>query len=246
MPAVTVIIPAHNVEAYLEDAARSVMAQTFSDFELIIVDDASSDQTAAVAARLAAEDPRIRMLRTDANRYRSGALNLGIREARGSFISFLDADDRYRADKLARQVKYLGEHPETAMVYGDFEILAEGADAPYEVRALPSTEGARARLQDAAHGGPTRGIIHGGYIPSCSPLMRASLFATVSLDESLRNMEDFDLWLQIIGSGFSVVRLPGITYTYRRHPNQKSRNSERMKIAAEHIDRKIREGSYLR
>ena len=116
-PKITVIIPTRNRAALLPRAVDSVLAQTYADFELLIVDDASTDDTPAVIAALA--DPRVRPLRHDANRGQSAAINTGLAEARGEYVAFLDDDDEWRPAKLEGQARILdAAPPDVGLVYG--------------------------------------------------------------------------------------------------------------------------------
>ncbi|MCE2469889.1 MAG: glycosyltransferase family 2 protein [Dehalococcoidia bacterium] len=116
-PKVSVIIPTYNRAGLLPRAVNSVLAQSFQDFELLIVDDCSADDTPQVIAAFA--DPRIRALRHEMNRGLSAALNTGIANARGEFVAFLDDDDEFTPDSLADRLAALeASPPETAMAYG--------------------------------------------------------------------------------------------------------------------------------
>ncbi|MCE2469885.1 MAG: glycosyltransferase family 2 protein [Dehalococcoidia bacterium] len=116
-PKVSVIIPTHNRAALLPRAVNSVLAQTYADFELLIVDDCSSDDTPAVIAGFA--DPRVRAFRHDENRGQSAAINTGIANARGEHVAFLDDDDEWRPTKLEGQVRLLDASPaDVGLVYG--------------------------------------------------------------------------------------------------------------------------------
>lgn len=116
-PKVSVIIPTHNRAALLPRAVNSVLAQTYSDFELLIVDDYSTDDTPAVIAGFA--DPRVRAFRHDTNRGQSAGINTGVANARGEYISFLDDDDEWRPAKLEGQVRLLdASAADVGMIYG--------------------------------------------------------------------------------------------------------------------------------
>jgi glycosyltransferase involved in cell wall biosynthesis len=120
-PLVTCIVIFWNAERFLAEAIESVRAQTYDAWELVLVDDGSDDGSTAIARRYAASDPgRIRYCEHPGheNRGMSAARNLGIREARGTYVAFLDADDVWLPEKLAAQVAVLEAHPEAAMVYG--------------------------------------------------------------------------------------------------------------------------------
>lgn len=120
-PAVSVIIIVFNGAAFLQEAIDSVLAQTFDDYELLIVDDGSTDDTAAIAEQAAGRRPdRIAVLRHPAgeNRGMSTTRNLGIAHAKGEFIAFLDADDVWLPEKLAGQVEVMRRNPTAGLVYG--------------------------------------------------------------------------------------------------------------------------------
>jgi glycosyltransferase involved in cell wall biosynthesis len=104
LPRISVITAVHNAEAFLEPTLRSLLAQTHRNFEAIIVDDGSEDNSIEIVERLASGDSRFRIFR-QANKGIAGALNRGIRESRGEFIAFLDHDDLWKPEKLARQLK---------------------------------------------------------------------------------------------------------------------------------------------
>jgi len=115
---VSVVIPTYNRAGTVLDAVQSVLAQEFADLELIVVDDGSTDDT---AARLAAiPDPRLRCVRGE-HAGVSAARNLGVSHAKGALVSFLDSDDLWRPDKLAREIAVLGTHPEVDAVFSDLE-----------------------------------------------------------------------------------------------------------------------------
>lgn len=126
-PAVSVLIAVHDGEAYLEVAMRSIMSQTLENIEIVVVDDASTDATPAILARLAAEDPRIRVARLETNRRLAAALNHGLALVRAPYVARMDADDIAYPDRLAVQKRYLDAHPEVILVGASVErIDADG------------------------------------------------------------------------------------------------------------------------
>src|SRR5262245_16845767 len=108
MPEVSVIIPSYNSARYLTDAVSSVLGQTFLDFEVLIIDDGSTDDTAAVISRYGERVGYIRQLNAGV----AAARNRGIKESRGRYVAFLDADDTWHQDKLETQVRALRENPD--------------------------------------------------------------------------------------------------------------------------------------
>jgi glycosyltransferase involved in cell wall biosynthesis len=108
---VSVILPVYGVEKYIAEAVRSVLAQTFSDFELLIIDDGSPDRSVEICRQFT--DSRIRIIQQQ-NRGLSGARNTGIRYAKGEYLAFLDGDDLWAPEKLEKQVAHLDNSPKVA------------------------------------------------------------------------------------------------------------------------------------
>jgi len=113
VPRVSVVMTLYNKGAFVEEAVRSVLAQTFTDFELLVVDDASTDDGPARVAAI--DDPRVRLLRAERNGGRAAAANRGYAAARGEYIAILDSDDIAEPDRLAQQVAFMDAHPEVGV-----------------------------------------------------------------------------------------------------------------------------------
>jgi glycosyltransferase involved in cell wall biosynthesis len=206
MPRVSIVLAAHDQAAWIGTTIESVRAQTLEDWELVVVDDGSTDETAAVA-RCHTTDPRIRLLNGE-RRERAAARNRGISNTSGDLIAFLDGDDLWHPEKLARQVVALDRAPEAGLCYTVARYVDESG------RPLPVCRPPR----------PTGGWI----FPA---LMRANLMILASVmlrrraidqvggfDEKLRPLgcEDWDLWLRI-ARHFPVAVLPEELTYYRRH-----------------------------
>lgn len=116
LPRVSVVTPMYNAEAYIEDAVRSVLAQSFTDFEYIVVNDGSSDTCGAIVDRLAKEDTRLRVIHLPENVGNSRANNRGFAEAKGEYIACMDADDLCHPQRLEKQVAYLDANPMMGLV----------------------------------------------------------------------------------------------------------------------------------
>ena len=123
-PLVSVIMPAYNAERFLEEAIRSVMSQTVTDWELLVLDDGSKDRTATIAADLAAQDSRIRFLPNEANMGVAKTRNRGFALCRGQYVALLDSDDVWHPDKLEKQLA-LAEQTDADMVYCSYGIMDE-------------------------------------------------------------------------------------------------------------------------
>jgi glycosyltransferase involved in cell wall biosynthesis len=195
---VSAVIPNYNYGALLAGAIDSVLSQTYSPVECIVVDDGSTDDTGAV---LASYDGRIRIIRQD-RRGPAAARNAGIRAARGEYIALLDADDWWEPEKIAVQIRCLERRPELGAVGCRVRRLdAEGHvldDLP------PST--AHSRCQDNVRALALRRLWMGG---SCSGVLarRAVFDAIGGFDEELRAAEDWDMWLRLAAS-FPVMNAP--------------------------------------
>lgn len=124
-PAVSVVLPVHNGRDFVESSIRSILAQDFTDFELIVGDDGSDDGTGSVLARLAAEDERIRLLRRPNKSGLAGSANWVISEARAPLVAIAHADDIYHPSRLRRQVELLERRPDAVLA----GTLADGIDA---------------------------------------------------------------------------------------------------------------------
>lgn len=131
-PEISVLLPVHNGSDFIEEALRSVMDQTFTDLEILVVDDGSTDDTPEILARLAKEDPRIRIIRPDHNLRLPGALNLGLDTVRGTYVARMDADDICEPERLARQHAYLQAHPEITLI-GCSVTRIRGDGTPFQV-----------------------------------------------------------------------------------------------------------------
>ncbi|MEM7431054.1 MAG: glycosyltransferase [Pseudomonadota bacterium] len=122
MPKVTVVMPAYNVSQFIEGAINSVLEQSYADFELLIVNDGSTDDTLAICQGF--DDSRIRII-DQQNRGLAGARNSGIREARGTYVAFIDSDDLWRTDKLEQHVRHLDTHPDVGVSYSASQFMEE-------------------------------------------------------------------------------------------------------------------------
>lgn len=140
-PSVSIVVPAYNAGAYLAQAMDDLLGQTLTDHELIVVNDASTDGTAAILDGYTARDDRVRVLTNEANRKLPGTLNRGIAAARAPLIARADADDRYPPGRLAKQVALLRERPEVGLVSSDVCRIDEAGRTIGHTR-FPTQDGA--------------------------------------------------------------------------------------------------------
>jgi glycosyltransferase involved in cell wall biosynthesis len=182
---VSVVLAVHNGAPSLEAAVASVLTQTLTSLELVLVDDGSTDDTPAIVGRYASSDPRVVALRTPHRVGLPAALNLGWRRARGDLIARLDADDECLPTRLERQLDYLRGHPEVD-VLGTGAILVDedGRELGTAVRP-PDHE---TLVREIYRAGP--------FMHPTVMMRRLFLEALGGYDEKLRRAQDFDLWLR--------------------------------------------------
>ena len=186
-PLVSAVITAYNRAHLVGRAIDSVLAQTFEDFELVIVDDASQDNTEEVVA--AYDDPRIRYIRNETNKGCAGARNVGFLESRGTYVACVDSDDKWLPNKLELQVEKFrtSDLPNLAAVYGTTIDLYEDG----------STNTAQAEVRgDITDALLTKGyVVKGGF--NSTMLRRDAFVGLGGEDESNPSREDFDFWLRL-------------------------------------------------
>ncbi|MFB5084288.1 glycosyltransferase [Symbiobacterium thermophilum] len=183
-PKVTVVIPAYNAARYLAEAVESALNQTYSNLEVLVVDDGSTDRTPFLLERYG------RAIRTI--RKRNGgtpsALNEGIRQARGEWIAWLSADDAFLPEKLAKQMAYAEAHPECALIYTNWFVV-DGRGKTVSHLASPTF---RSRADQVEK------LLRGCVINGSTTLVRRDVYLRAGLfDESLPQAHDWDMWLRL-------------------------------------------------
>ena len=183
MSEVSVIVPTYNRANVLPRALDSVLSQTYKDIELIVVDDNSDDDTRNVVESYS--DPRIRYVRHEINQGANSARNTGIKEANGHYISFLDDDDEWFAEKINTQLTVLKQLDDSyGLAYSGRQIVKNGKVIE---EYKPDLEGE-----------VFRELLKENFIPSETPLIRYDCFESVGLfDERFRSCQDWDMWLRI-------------------------------------------------
>ena len=213
-PAVSVVIPTYNHGRFLERSLTSVFAQTFPDYEVIVVNDGSTDDT---NDQMKMYRGRIKYYCGD-NRGLGCARNIGLNLAVGRYVQFLDADDSIAPEKFARQVPLLEADESVALVYSDYANVDVGSDV-CDAPSLPL-----AREESAL-----QRLIRENFIPVHSPLVRrAVFFKEGNFDESRIAQEDWDLWLRLASRGYRFQYVPGVLCFYHRDGSQMVSNPELM------------------
>lgn len=193
-PAVSVIIPAYNAAAYIGETLDSVFAQTFTDYEVIVINDGSPD-TASLEQVLAPYSARINYLKQD-NRGAAAARNTGLRAARGRFFAFLDADDAWLPNYLAEQM-HLIQSSGADLVYAD--ALLVGA-SPLAGRTYMETAPSRGAVTPESLLALQCNVITSGVLARRRPVIEVGMF-----DEAIRRAHDFDLWLRLAKHGARLI-----------------------------------------
>lgn len=218
---VSIVMPCYNAALHLAGSVASVQAQTRPDWELIIVDDGSTDESWQELRSLAAADTRLKIFQQP-NSGAAAARNRALNEARGRYIAFLDADDTWHPEFLARMLDALTTRTDTGLAYCGWQTIGRGTDrdAPFVPPDYENGNKIEALLEGC------RWPIHGALTPS--KLVREAH----GFDETLSSCMDFDLWLRI-GAVHRLVRVPHVLAYYHHHGgDQITRN--RARIALNH------------
>lgn len=217
MPLVSVIMPAYNVEPYIGDAIRSTLAQTFTDFELIVVDDGSKDGTAEVVKELARQDRRVSLVQ-QANRGLAGARNSAMRAARGEYFALLDSDDMWDPQYLEAQLALLDARPAVDIVTGNGWYLG-GPRHGQVARPYP----------DPRRDPELASIIGDEWSVFIMSVFRRRVYTEIGpFDESMRSNEDYDFWLRAALAGLIFARNDRPLGHYRVRTDSLSASNVRM------------------
>lgn len=208
---VSIVMPAFNAERHIAESIQTVLEQTFVDWELIVVDDGSTDSTAEVVARYQADDPRIHLVRRD-NGGQAAARNTGIRHSSAPLVAFLDADDLWLPEKLERQLDIL-QQTNADLVYSDgYVFYDDGSSERADFFAIVP----------GAVDGPTmfRLLYAGNRIATLSVVVQRQALERVGFfveSRRFQNCEDYDLWLRLAHAGCNFYGLGDKLMRYRRH-----------------------------
>ena len=199
MPKISVVLPTYNGMKYIKHSIDSVLNQTFSDFELIIIDDCSTDGTGEFLDRYEKEDTRIRVLHNEENLKLPASLNKGFKLAKGEYFTWTSDDNWYEKDAFEIMIKALDDNPEVGMVYCNCIVIDENE-----------------RIVDAWKLSPPAWIRTGNCIGAC--FMYRSDVANIvgEYDTTMFLAEDYDYWLRIYENS-KLLHLTDFLYRYRAH-----------------------------
>ncbi len=224
-PAYSVIITAYNEEEYVAGAIRSVLSQTLDDFELIVVDDGSTDGTAGVIQPFES-DPRVRLI-SQSNMGLSAARNNAIAASSAERISFLDSDDLWLPNYLAEVDRAFASQQSVGFVYVDAWRLHDSGRffrAPAMARQNPPDDPPRDPIEFL------RLLIHDNFIFVSVTVRREAFEVVGNFNTSLTACEDYDLWIRILSHGFGAARASGRLAVKRDRENAMSRANRNMRV----------------
>lgn len=224
MKKVSVVMPVYNVERYVAETIRSVLAQTYSNFELLIVDDQSPDRSIEICRQF--QDSRIRIIHQK-NRGLAGARNTGIRHAQGDYIALLDSDDLWLPEKLQKLVEHLDQSPQVGVAFSRSAFINEAGE-PLGTYQMPKLRGITASYLLC------RNPIGNG----SAPLIRREVFEQIKyqanlygkeedfyFDDSFRQSEDIECWIRIVlQTSWQIEGIPEALTLYRVNSESLSAN----------------------
>lgn len=207
----SIVITTYNQSQFLHSTLISAVQQSYKKKEIIVVDDCSKDNTAAIMKDLAGRSfpCPVSFYQTPSNMGTAGARNFGLSKTKGEFIGFLDGDDEYYKDKLAISVAKLAQFPHFGVAYSDYDIeYTAGERRGQTIRAYKPPFDAHSLLR--------------GCIVSTNSVIWRRVFDRVgTFDESIRGMEDYEFWLRV-STKFGITHIPYSLFKYREHGQNKT------------------------
>lgn len=202
-PHVTVIMPVYNGAKYLRESIESILSQTYPHFELLIINDGSTDASVSIATSY--NDPRIRLVHNERNLGLVATRNRGIRESTTEFVAFLDSDDIARPNRLAKQIEYFTQYPETILLGGGAELIDErGVKTGVAWHENSTPDEIRCEL------------LFKNCFTQSTVMMRRSALPPELYREGYAPAEDYDLWVRLASLG-ATANLPNTLVSYRVH-----------------------------
>lgn len=216
MPRISIVMPVYNGETYLREAIDSVLRQSFTDWELILVDDCSTDASSAIMEKYAVQDRRVRIIHNGVNQKLPGSLNIGFSHAKGRYFTWTSDDNRYKPEALWNLYHYLEDHPDIGLVYADMDHINEKGEKTGFVSRDPKE------------------LYCSNCIGACFLYRREAAETTGGYDADRFLVEDYDYWLRI-AERYPIAHLSICLYEYRYH------NASLTETKAANIDRQLYE-----
>lgn len=217
----SVIVPVHNGSQWLGETLNSLLAQTYPNFEIVLVDDASTDNLADVLAGFC--DARLHTVHLKKNVGVSAARNLGVEMAKGRYIAFCDADDLCQPQRFELQLAFLEQHPETGVCGSSFTCF--------------DTQDRETVMHPASDEEIRKALMQGNCFGLSTIMARSNILKSNRFDETLNVAEDYELWTRLAASGVRLANLPESLIRYRLHSQQASQHKS---TKLDQVARKIR------
>jgi len=225
---VTVVVPAYNAAQYLSETIESVLAQTFNDFELLIIDDGSTDNTAEIAHQYSQQDSRVKLF-SQQNQGVSVARNMGIQMAQGEFVAFLDSDDQWLSDKLAVHIEHLTSQPELGISFAKVEFMTPDSK--------PTGQFSNSSLTNIS---PVQLYYENLIITPSNVVIRRVVFEQIGdFDVNLKGNEDAELFLRASCRGWKVEGIERVLTLYRISVGSASSQLSRMEEDWNKFNKKV-------
>ncbi|EGW38474.1 glycosyltransferase family 2 protein [Desulfosporosinus sp. OT] len=207
---VSVIMPAYNAEKYIEKAINSVLNQSYDQFELIVIDDGSEDNTAEIIKAMVIKDKRVHFFRNEKNRGVSASRNLGIAQSIGDWIAFLDSDDMWRSEKLEKQINLIRNNEHANLIYTGLSFMDENDNPNSYVLKIPEL----VKYKD---------LLKQNIIACSSVLVKKQCLSGLKMERDDMH-EDFAMWLKILKTESYAYGINEPLLIYRLSKNSKSGN----------------------
>lgn len=231
-PEVTVIMPLYNNSDHVEESIKSVQQQTLTDFEIVVVDDCSKDNSVLIVKKMADKDKRIKLFGLNENSGAAIARNVALKESKGRFIAFLDADDLWKPDKLEKQVKFMKEN-KYAFSCTSYEVIDNQGNVLNKQITMKSM------------------VTYKGFLENNLLQTVGILVDTKYVDHKLiempdyRTIQDAATWLQILKAGHACYGMEEVLSFYRRVPGSLSSNKFKAVYGVWYLYRKIEKLSFI-
>lgn len=229
---VSIIIPCYKQGKYLPECIESIKSQTYKNWEIIIIDDGSPDETEIIFHKISSEIKNIRYIKKN-NGGLSSARNAGLLICKGEYIQFLDADDLLEPNKIEFQINFLSNNIGTDIVYGNAKYF-DDAESTKIYRSNLSIDAPNIDWIDRlalSSGSTLNKIINGNLFPVCAAILRKKVFYRVGLfNEALSSHEDWEIWVRMAlqNAIFNYKRRENTDALIRVHPNSLSQNKKNM------------------
>ena len=225
---ISIVLPTYNGSRYIQYAVDSILKQTYTDIELIIVDDCSTDDTGAIVDEMAKKSKRIRIIHNEINKKLPASLNIGFENAHGDYFTWTSDDNLYKSNALEIMLRSLKENPDTDIVYAMYDKI----DSEGNLIAASASQGNKEK----------NNYIH-NWVGACFLYKREVHTQLHGYDENLFLVEDYDFWLRA-ARYFNYQKINQSLYQYRVHANSltSTRNQEIMAKTVELLQRELEQG----